>query len=537
VPALRRSLLSLTVPLTLVAALIAPSTAMAATVQPLVVSSAVSASILDPAPGATVGGADVYVDALGSVGSVAGDGSPESLTLLVDGTVADNEPCMATPTLTSCESLLDWYTVGATPGPHTLTVELTTNLSTSAPSPAVAVTLVELPAPVVAITTPTAGATVAGNVTVTATGSVDPSQGDFPVLMGLVVDGSLVGTVKYCPATGNSCTLSFPWDANTLSGTHTLQVGFATDQNSALSPPITVTVFNPPPTASLTTRFYRPVRGVVTVAGSGAIDPAEIDSPRTMQLVVDGAPYGTAVPCPLTASTLRRCSASFSWDSNGLLGAHNLQVRFDTVKTSVLSAITTVTVDPPLSQPGQTHVTTTLLTYKGVLYAKGSASDNHNVPLPGARVVVVLSPYGGKPLTLTATTGTNGVYAVAVPMKLTVNTKVTARLGAELGSATASWMAGVTTHLSCAVPATMHHGVASSITCKAPGLLNGTKVTLSYADKTGFHWGPHANAKGGRVTIRFVDNKKAQRIHVWVTTASSPKYMSAIIGPVKVHVI
>ncbi|MDX6255136.1 MAG: hypothetical protein QOJ11_1470 [Frankiales bacterium] len=516
-PALHRSTLLLAVPLTLVAALMAPQAAGA--VQPLLVSTAMTASILSPADGDTVGGADVFVDALGSVDSVAGGGQPESLTLLVDGTVADSQACSAAPTPTSCESVLDWNTNGAALGAHQLTVELTTTLTTSAPSTPVNITLIALPAPAVSITTPTAGSTVSGNVTITATGSVDPSLGDFPLFMGLLVDGTLVGNIKNCPATGSTCTLSFPWDASALPGTHTLQVGIATDQNDALSAPVVVTVFNPPPVAVITAPLASAtVSGFTTVTAVGTVDARGGDAPQSLEFLVDGVSEGDA-GCAATALT---CSRSMAWNTAGLVGRHNLQVRFTTKHTSVLSPVTTVDVAPLLTKlqlDGQRLIRRgAQVSVTGVLYTSGGSVAS------SAPVQVTFTPAVGQPVTVSATTNTRGRFVAADPLPVLVNTRVRAVAGAAYGASAAGEMLSVSTPITCALPAKAKHGVKVTVTCNAPLLPNGVAVTLRDLDR-GTHVLATAKAKNGRVRLTFsLPKKRKYPLEIWATTAASARY-------------
>jgi hypothetical protein len=512
----RRLTLSLLVPFTLVIGLVAPTTAGAAPSPQVVTGS--SAAILDPVDGATVGGQDVIVDATGGVGSLAAGGEPQSLTLLVDGSEMDTEDCETEPTATSCDTELDWDTTAAALGAHQLTVELTTSLGTSAPSPVVHVTLADLPVPVVTISSPTAGATVGGYVAVTATGSVDSSLGDFPLFMGLLVDGTLVGDVVSCPAAG-ACTLSFSWDATTLSGTHQLQVGIATEQNGTVSAPITVTVLNPPPVAVITTPAAgASVSGFTTVTARGTVDATGGDRPQSLEFFVDGVSQG-ADGCGATPI----CSASILWSTAGLVGAHNLQVKFTTKRTSVLSPVTTVDVAPVPTQlqlDGPTLLRRGAAgSVTGVLYLKsGSVAGS-------APVHVTFTPAGGQPMTVSVTTANgSGRFVAQDPLPVLVNTTVQVLAGPAYGASSAAETLWVSTPIGCVLPTKLKHGVSATVTCKAPLLPNGVVVRLHDIDK-GSHILATAKAKGGKVRFTFkLPHKRQFAIELWAATASSSRY-------------
>jgi Bacterial Ig domain len=478
-------------------------------------------------------GDDIDVSATGSPDASQSDDS-RTMDLLVDGLSVDSEHCPSpVDTGQACPMDFDWDTSGLIAGSHTLQVKLVTFHDKVGLSPVVHITLAPLTEPVVTITSPAVGASATGTVNVVATGTVDVADGDTALFMGLFVDGNLTGDIQDCTGGGSTCTLSFPWDTAGLSGTHTLQVGFETDLSEAFSAELTVTVSNPPPTVTITSpQAGGSVTGITIVTATGALNPAEHDFPKDMQLIVDGAPYGKPFTCPLGQATLQSCAASFTWNTAGLLGQHNVQVRFDTVKTSALSAIQSVIVGP---QP--TTTSASLFSYQGSWYAKGTvvASPYHLVV--GAVVTVILTPAGGKPAAFTATTGTDGVWVVKLAAAPTVNTTVTATVGPEYGSSVGVVRFRVNAPLTCKVPATIKHAVVSTVTCTVPGLPNGTAVTLTYDGKTGVHVAAHGKAKNGKVTIRFTIAKKSQRLQFWVTTASTTKFSPSQTRLFKVHVI
>lgn len=526
----RRLALSFAVPVTLVAGLLAPSAAHA-TPPPTR-----SASILSPSSGERVGQDGVLVDAQGLVTNPTTNDTPESLSLYVDGAFEDEETCNDA-TATSCETTLYWDTSVASLGTHQLTVELTTSLATSAPSAPISLTVVVAAAAQVTLTSPSPGATVTGAITVTAAGQVDGATDDYPAFMGLFVDGDPVGYPVQCPAAGLTCTTQLPWNATALSGPHVLQVIMVTHQTYEFSNQVSVSVFNPPPTASIDVAVGgQTVRGVVTLTGHGTITPAESDSPVDLQLVVDGVPYGQPVPCQITPATTRSCTQPLPWDTTGLLGPHNVQVRFDTLRAHELSPVGRVTVLAPLSRPGETVLTVGGAYANGVLSARVDVHDAEENFLAGVPVSVTFTPAVGAPVTVQGTTDVHGVLFVGAQVKK-VNTKIVASLGPDYGSPQAVTTTSARIAVTCAVPATVHHAVKAHATCKMPGLANGTVITLYSGTVRSPHVLARAKAKSGKATFTFSIAKKAQRLTVWAVVPSTKAYLGASSRTSKLHVI
>jgi hypothetical protein len=308
---------------------------------------------------------------------------------------------------------------------------------------------------------------------------------------------------------------------------------FATGTRPNLSPAVSVIAVEPPPIAVITSPVTgSTVSGAVTVAAIGSVDPRVTDQPKSMQLVVDGTPYGRATTCPIGTTLLHDCAASLPWFTGSLYGPHSIQVRLQTARTSVLSASTTLFV-----AARQAKLTVAEIHYAGVDYIKGTVTGPGFLGISGATVTVTVTPAGGAPRTLTITSGPGGTFVAPSPIKPTVNTRLEASVGPELGSATATDFVGVNAKLACSVPASIRHGVAATVTCKTPGLPDGTVATLWYSGKTGVHAAAHAKAKNGKVTLTLTIAKKWQRIRAWVVTAGNKKYVTSQTRAFKVHVL
>ena len=122
-------------------------------------------------------------------------------------------------------------------------------------SPTVTVTA-KNPPPSVSITSPSEGALAGSDVTVDATGVLDPSQAfDFGGNLFLDVDGNQVASLLcgFNPAS-NGCSGSLHWNTSgAAAGTHTLTVRFTTVYGGkATSAPVHVVVAADPLTPTVT---------------------------------------------------------------------------------------------------------------------------------------------------------------------------------------------------------------------------------------------------------------------------------------------
>lgn len=500
------------------------ATALSTAVAVTVTHATATPVISSPVTGATVPGPDVFVDADSSFVAPRYGDQTLSMALLVDGGQVDFLTCDGSTTGADCPTELYWDASSAALGDHTLQVRLVTTSGGVWTSAVTHITLVGTPVPVVTVTSPTAGATVGGNIMVRATGTVDPAAGDYPRVMGLFVDGDLSGAIQNCSPTSSSCTLSFPWDTSALSGKHTIEVGLATvGQVEGFSSPLTVTVSNPPPTVVITSPTAgSSVSRVTTVIATGTIDPAQSDRVRDMQLIVDGVVRATA-PCALGAGTLHSCSSAFSWDTLGLVGTHNLQVRFDTVRTTALSSVNSVVVAPLPTKIMIGRVAAVQRGATATIHGALVSTPDHKA-IAGAPVQVTFTPVGGRPVTVPATTDGAGLFTAAYATPLRWNTLVSVTAGPEYGSSVGTAVIRVMTPVTCSVPAGAKHGKATTVVCASPLLPNGTTVTLRDLDK-GTHVVATGKARSGKVRFTVVFPKKRQyRLTLWATTSSSKLY-------------
>ncbi|MDX6226625.1 MAG: hypothetical protein QOI76_15 [Frankiales bacterium] len=492
-----------------------------------------------PGEGAPVPAADVFVDADLSFAAPTYGETAYSFSLYVDGTRVDYELCDPSTAATSCPIEFYWDASAANPGSHALEVRLVTASGATWDSPDLHVTVVVPPTPVVTITSPAANASVSGAVNVTATGSVDATYGDKPLAMALFVDDRLVGVAKDCPATGATCTLSFPWDASGLTGRHTVKVGFATAQAVVFSGPMSVIVTSPAPTVTLTLTGDPTtlVRGVTQVTLIGTIDASQTDTARDLQLYVNGEPLGAAQQCTAAADT---CTATFSWNTASLAGARAISVsgRFDTAHAIAWTPVRFVSVGLDQSAPGNSHVGVMGTTVNGVHYAEVRVWDKNLFPLIGVPVTVTVKPGTGPSYTLTGTT--TGPYGeTLLPLRSHVTSLLTASLDSTYGSVTSSRKFIVQAVATCRLPSTVTHGRKTIVVCKGSRVAAGTKVTLYFKyPHAGVHVLGHArfDAKG-HATIVFVSKVRKETVQLWAQVSNSAVYGGTQTRPVLVRMI
>jgi hypothetical protein len=399
-------------------------------------------------------------------------------------------------------------------------------------------------APIVQITSPTADSTVKGNVTVDALGQTDPSGTDaMNATMQLIVDGQPYDRAYACQETsgGDSCPSTLPWDANGLSGTHTLAARFTTASGVVVdSPTETVTVVDPTPTAEVFQISAIQAGGVATVEGIGGIDPSQTDSGSHMQLYVDGAAMtAPAYTQRCGGATPIRCDAFFKWDTTGLSGPHTVAVLFTTARGyQAMSA--------PLTYDVFGATTTTLdMNIDGIHGPFGAGGPTAisgqvngmvaGVPVAHAPVKLTFTPVVGSPTTITTNTDASGIYSVNYTPKANTTISVTAGGTARWGASTTSAALTVAANLSCSVAhGSVTHGHSDTITCKLPGLPSGTATTLQYRSSGGkwITYG-HGHATASKSTFNFTLKHKGSYL-LEVTTATNHAYgPSAGIAKVK----
>lgn len=197
--------------------------------------------------------------------------------------------------------------------------------------------------PTAAVVSPTTGTEVAGFVTVTLAGNVDPAGGDSAKSLQLYVDGDYKSW-QSC-ASSTACTASMTWDTTALVGPHTLQARLVTAVTSVISPPVKVQVGDLPTATITSPADGASVRGKVTVNVAGTVDPLQPDAVQTLQLLVDG----TTVTSSSCASGVKACLAGLVWNSTGLQGTHQLQVGLTSAKgQAVLSPVVSVQANNPV---------------------------------------------------------------------------------------------------------------------------------------------------------------------------------------------
>ena len=179
--------------------------------------------------------------------------------------------------------------------------------------------------PTAAVISPTSGSQVAGFVTVdlagTATDDSDPAQ-----RLQLYVDNVFQdeqACVDRCCVHGRH-----HLGHHGLVGTHLLQARLVTSSTSVLSAAASVQVGDAPAAAVTSPADGASVRGKVTVSTAGTLDALQPDAVQSLQLLVDG----TAVASSSCAVGVKVCLAGLVWNSTGVQGSHQLQVRMTSVK-------------------------------------------------------------------------------------------------------------------------------------------------------------------------------------------------------------
>ncbi|MDX6230679.1 MAG: hypothetical protein QOI76_4069 [Frankiales bacterium] len=362
--------------------------------------------------------------------------------------------------------------------------------------------------PTVAITAPTAGATVSGLVSVSVAGNVDPAETGTARTL-LQVDGTAYGLAKACDyaAYGANCPTTFTWDSTGVTGSHVLQVVLTTPTHPAGSTSnVTVTAANPAPTVTITSPKPGAVaHGTLTVTATGSVDLSQSDTSVLLQLWVDGLKYGLPVACPLTVSTAKTCSTTFTVHEPTWSGAHTAQVAVATALNSASSAVVpwfAYTATKVVLNPIATVHSGRLAVIRGRAVAL-----NDGGPLVGARVAVTLAPAIGKRHTLIVHTGATGRFSLAT--KVAVNTAIRAVVTrtADLGNSLADARVRVLAPIVCKADRTVRHGRFDSGTCTVAHLPHGTKVSLQYQSNKRWHVLGAGTTAGTSIPISFQFSK------------------------------
>ena len=280
-------------------------------------SSPPSASISDPADGATVSGTiDVQSTASDDTGVT-------EVELYLDGALAGKD--------TSAPYSFSLDTTSLSDGPHWLFARAYDAAGNYGTAGVTNVTVANGPAdpapPTVSIAAPTDGATVSGPVTISADASDSGGVGEVRI----AVDGS-----QLC--TDSSAPYDCPWDPTTA-GSYTIQATAVDDAGNSASDSVDVTVAPPTPppdTAPPTVSFASPGSGATlsgkTTVQAGASDDTGVAS---VSLAIDGTVVLTDTSAPWT----------FSVDTTKLAnGTHTLALTATDAAGNSAGAQETVTV-------------------------------------------------------------------------------------------------------------------------------------------------------------------------------------------------
>lgn len=266
-----------------------------------------SISITAPAAGATVIGlTDFSVTA-----STAGRADRPSRIDLFLGSISgqnlvDSLTCSGLTT--GCSGTLQWDATGSS-GNRTLIARITT--STSATATDSITVSANTPAPQVSLDP--ISSPVKGKIQVTVNADTSATLTEYPATVRLFRQGDAasIGAVN-CPASQNSCTAVFNFDATTLAdGNYNLYGEVVTTASrTAQSGNVAITVANPLPRV-----VFSPSTGTITgkktFTVTGTTDAALTDFPKTLELSINGTVVATAT-CPGDVSS---CTRDLVWDS------------------------------------------------------------------------------------------------------------------------------------------------------------------------------------------------------------------------------
>ena len=352
----------------------------------------------------------------------------------------------------------------------------------------------------VSVTAPANGATVSGPVTLTAVGNA--ASGDHAESLSFKIDGQ-DADFEICSSTVASCTKSYVWDATGLSGQHTVQVTFESQNGPDVTSAVTtVTVVSPAPTVTVTSPAPGGLvpSGTAAVTAVGSVDPSQNDAGSFATLLVDGQDTDVE-QCPTPVS--RTCAVTFSWRTDLVTGPHSLQAQFETSKGVVVaSAAVEVTV----------HVVTksTLepvdpIPYGHTAHVAGEVVSASGLPLAGVPVTVVVQPSSGKPTTKVLTTNAEGEWKLSVKAK--VNTGVVASVAesASWGASHASTRVLVFATGKCVTKDEVRPGATDALSCTklVPALAKGSKVQVQELVHKKWHTISTAKVSGSAFKVPF----------------------------------
>ena len=316
---------------------------------PLDTSSTVTIDVVPPAPtfswsglsAGTISGAVKTISAEGETDALDSR-TPQTLQLLVDGTVVDSVACSGdNPCSTSS---LTWDPPEQAGVSYDVRARMLLSDSTIVNGTLVTVSTA---APTAAVTSPANGANVTGTVTVQFTSSTNANIDDVPDTVRLLVDGVATGSAFVCPGgTTHTCTGSFSWTPD--NGSYAVSVRMTTALGTQVVSAARTININNLPTVSITS----PSAGA-TVVGTTTVNftadtTGRPDRPNTVSLRVNGTTVDTFT-CPVA----KTCTGSLQWDATGASGSRTLVARLVTIgtgSTTVDSAGVTVSANTPAPQ-------------------------------------------------------------------------------------------------------------------------------------------------------------------------------------------
>ncbi len=359
----------------------------------------------------------------------------------------------------------------------------------------------------------------------------------------LKVDGAVGATHTCTPPydVPSSCSMLYTFNPNAFTvGVHTLQPVMSTTGGTVTGALLHIVV-NPNPGESTITSPAdgATVSGVTDVTATGWTEPSDLDPVGKIVYSVDGVPLpGGEVPCP-GAGVAYTCATTFHWDTTGTVdGPHILTAQLisagndflwtDELNIYVLNAAPVAAV--LMLNPGGT------VSFGNNATVTGKVVDAHtHLPLGGVPVAVAYDVYGWGSETSPVRTAADGTFSDTI--RLVANTTVKVTTGLGFPTAAQSTSVGVTVPITCAVPSTVGHGVAMTITCHADFLAYHSVLALRVSGGSV----PHATLFGkidshGNVTFAEKFNHAGQSLSIKATTATTHTFTASTSPLYSLHV-
>lgn len=434
----------------------------------------------------------------------------------IDGTQMGPADICGSPSTLTCSSTSYWSTAGLS-GTHTLQAKAAYEEfgvpAGEVVSPVITVT-VSAERPTVTITSPTPSQVVSGLVEVDVVGVIPADLVDTATRIRFYPSGELGGlpaaTVECAgQPDDHRCEATFNWDTSQMiSPTWPLRAAFDTSHGNATSDPVSVTVSNPPVTATMNSPAPGPVSGIVEVSATATIPAVLTSTADEFSLYVSGAFIGRQTCAGQPSDHV--CTATIPWDTRSLPpGTYSVLMVFQF--NGVLGA-GRVAPDPvEVTVPAATRLSLTVPPARSGTPASGSGrltTVSAGTALAGVPITMTVKPVVGGTRTLKTTTDKDGRFRWTWPATTNAAITVVAAGSATSAPTTATAKAAVSAPLVCTWTKKVVRGRSATGRCTAAGLPAGTRYTLQ--QRSGTAWRTAArgvSVKGGFAFARVMPTR------------------------------